>query len=225
MTFVRTRRALFVLMLAALGAEAALACSSSDRPPAAIGSASSSSGGTSGMVVADGGTDQDADGGAAFDASGDSPVFTDDGSCLNDQPAPKLDAGSAPPTCPTTGGCATYCSDVVASYKLGVAQTAAKCILALGDCSDLVQVNDCIDTAVGESCKDTTSPAYCMPLVTSCDPNAGKMGSLIDEPGCEGIANSLSASGRSTFAACIESKVEMGTCPIDVHLCTDQLRQ
>ena len=222
-TFVRTRRALFVVMVAAVGAEAAVACSSSDRPATGSGSASTSSGGTSG-TIADSSTDHDAEGGA-FDASTDSPTFTDDGSCLNDEPAPKLDAGSAPPTCPSTGGCATYCSDVVAKYKLGVAQVAAKCILALGDCAELSDVGDCVDTAVDMSCKDTTSPAYCMPLVTSCDPNAGKMGSLIDEPGCEMIANGLSASGRSTFSACIESKIEMGTCPNDVHLCTDQLRQ
>ena len=200
--------------------DAVIACSSSDRPPAGSASTSTSSS-SSGGSTTDGGADAD----AALDASTDGPMFTDDGSCLNDQPSPKLDAGDAAPTCPASGSCATYCTDIVSYYKLGVAQAAAACILALPDCSDLVRVNTCVDQAVDQSCKDTSSPGYCMPLVTSCDPNAGKMGSLIDEPGCESIANGLSTSGRSTFATCIQNKIEMGTCPNDVRLCTDKLRE
>lgn len=223
----RTRHAMLLLAIVGGSAESVVACSS-ERPEASGGTTRGPDGSTGdGAVLADSGSD--GDGGA--DAAGDGPRFSDDGACLDDKPAPTIDGGfkggdeAGVPVCPTTGTCASYCDDVVAHYKLGVAQVAVTCILALPSCSNLLDVNLCVDTALGESCKDTTSSGYCTPLVKACDPNAGGAGSLIDELGCESFANGLSASGRSAFSTCIQSKIEAGTCPNDVRLCTDQIRQ
>jgi hypothetical protein len=118
-----------------------------------------------------------------------------------------------------------HCANIVAHFKRGLAQYAVGCLLELPSCSNELDVNLCIDNALLRSCPDTTSAAYCTPLVTACDPNAGEAGSLIDQPGCESVAHGLSAGGRDVFAACIESKVNAGTCPNDVRLCTDQIRR
>ncbi len=230
--FVRARHAVLLLGILGGAAESVVACSSSDRPAASGGTSGGIGGGvdastTDGAGLGDSSGDRD----ISVDAADDRPQFSDDGACLNDKPAPTIDGGfkggdeAGVPICPTTGTCATYCDDIVAHYKLGIAQVAVTCILALPSCSNVLDVNLCVDNALGESCKDMTSPGYCTPLVKPCDPNAGGAGSLIDEPGCEVFANGLNASGRNTLSTCIQSKIDAGTCPNDVRLCTDQIRQ
>ena len=229
--FVRARHAILLLGIVGGSAESVLACSS-EKPPASGGggAAGGGNGPTTHGNLADSSGDQDS-GADAADAADDRPRISDEGSCLDDKPAPTVDGGfkggneAGVPICPTTGTCVTYCDDIVAHYKLGIAQVAVTCLLKLPSCSNLVDVNLCVDKALGESCKDTTSPGYCASLVKPCDPNAGQLGSLIDEPGCESIANGLNASGRSTFSMCIQSKIAAGTCPNEVRLCTDQIRQ
>jgi hypothetical protein len=217
-------------MVAGLG-ESMIACSS-DRPAPSGGITGGGTGGLDGSTAGrDASADSSGDRDSSADAADDRPSFSDDGACLNDKPAPTIDGGfkggdeAGVPICPTTGTCVTYCNDIVAHFKLGIAQVAVTCILQLPSCSNVLDVNLCVDNALGASCKDTTSPGYCTPLVKPCDPNAGGMGSLIDEVGCESFANGLNAAGRSTLSTCIQSKIEAGTCPNDVVQCTDQIRQ
>lgn len=206
-----------------------IACSSSDRPGASVGVTGEDASTVERSTVADGSSDQKSPEGGA-DATADG-ALSDDGACLDDKPAPTLDGGfkgandAGVPICPATGTCVTHCENVVANHKLGVAQVAVTCILQLPSCANVVDVNLCVDNALGASCKDTTSPAYCASLVKPCDPNAGAPGTLIDEPGCESIANGLSASGRNALATCIKGKIDAGTCPNEVVQCTNQLRQ
>jgi len=234
MAFLRARDALLLLGLVGGSAESIVACSSSEKPAPSGGGGGGGVGGGSGDgsttdadALRDGAPDQY----SSADAADDRPLFSDDGACLDDKPAPTIDGGftggddAGVPICATTGTCVTYCDDIVAHYKLGVAQVAVTCLRKLPSCSDVVDVSLCVDNALGESCKDMTSPAYCTPLVKPCDPNAGGAGSLIDEPGCESFGNGLNASGRSALSACIQSKIDAGTCPNDVRLCTDQIRQ
>jgi len=225
-----------IVLLGIVGgsAESVIACSSEGRPPPAgggTGTGSGTGGGDGSTTDADTLRDSAADRDGSADATDDRPLFSDDGACLDDKPAPTIDGGftggddGGVPICPTTGTCVTYCNDVVAHYKLGIAQVAVMCIRKLPSCSDVADVSLCVDNALGASCKDMSSPAYCTPLVKPCDPNAGGLGSLIDEPGCESFGNGLSAAGRSALSACIQSKIDAGTCPNDVRLCTDQIRQ
>lgn len=229
--FVRARHALLLLGIAGGFGESVVACSS-DRPAPSGGTTGGGTGDVDGSTAGrDALADSSGQRDGSADAADDRPPFSDDGACLDDKPAPTIDGGfkggneAGVPICPTTGTCATYCDDIVSHYKLGLAQVAVTCILQLPSCSNVIDVNLCVDNALGASCKDTSSSGYCTPLVKPCDPNAGAPGSLIDEPGCESFANGLSPSGRSSLSTCIQSKIEAGTCPSDVHLCTDQIRQ
>jgi hypothetical protein len=198
---------------------------SSDRP-AASGATTTGPDALSpveGSVLIDAGGDQDI-GDAATDP------FSDDGHCLDDQPAPTIDGGftggddAGIPICPTTGTCVTYCNDVVAHYKLGVAQVAVTCMRKLPDCSTVLDVRLCVQNALMAACRDTTAPGACAPLVLPCDPNAGGMGSLIDQNGCEAYMKGLNPTGRGALAACIKDKIEAGTCASEVVQCTDQIQ-
>lgn len=212
-------------VVATLSIDLAMIGCSSDKPPAGSG--------TTGTDAAlspidatssrDGGKDAD----GSSDATDEEFVFT---GCLDDKPAPDagVDSGvdaSAPPVCPTSGDCSAVCDHIVDHYKLGVAQVAVSCLLKLPSCASKFDVFVCVDSATGIACKDPTSKAFCTPLVTACDPNAGGPGSNIDEGGCELVASSLSSSGRSALASCIQSKTDAGTCPADVLVCTDDIRQ
>ncbi len=213
----RAQRAVLILTVLGAGARSVVACSD-DKPPAA--DVSSSSGGPSGRTAA--ATDASGDGGdPSADDAADGQTAFDAGDCLGDQPAE--DGGF--PACPDSGTCVTHCNNIVAHYRLGLAQVAVGCILKLPSCSDPFDVNLCVDNALGRACKDPSSPGYCAPLVTPCDPNAGGPSSLIDEQGCETFGNGLSAAGRDALASCIKSKIDAGTCPSDVRLCTDEIRQ
>ena len=206
MSVLRARHVLLLLGIVGGSAESVIACSSDARPPAGGGGTSGGTGG-GGDATTDAGalSDSAADRDSGADATDERPL-TDEGACLNDKPAPTIDGGftggddAGTPICPATGTCVTYCNDVVAHYKLGVAQVAVTCLRKLPSCADVLDVTLCVDNALGGSCKDTTSPAYCKPLVKPCDPNAGEPGSLIDEPGCESFANGLSASGRDALS-------------------------
>ena len=229
MAFARARHAILLVGIVGGLAESAIACSS-ERPAASTSGTGGTTGAADGSPTTDGNALADSDNPDSADSANDGPRFSDDGACLDDKPAPTIDGGfkggneAGVPVCPTTGTCVTHCDNVVANYKLGIAQVAVTCLLALPSCSNVLDVNLCVDNALGQSCKDTTSSAYCAPLVQACDPNAGGPGSLIDEQGCASIANGLSASGRSTLSTCIRSKIDGGTCPNDVQLCTDQIR-
>lgn len=208
---------------------AAVSCSE-DRPPL------SSSGGT---ATAGGGNDRSREGGAqrdsaSFDGGNGSTPIADatadvtDGAdvlpCL-DESSVTIDGGAGPTECTSSSSCSAYCSNVRDHYKLGIAQTAIACIAQLGGCSNVGEVGNCVDKAIGRACKDSTSPAYCSPLVTSCDPAAGQSGSNVDEDGCERFANALSAAGRSTFSGCIQSKIDAGTCATEIVTCGDEIRR
>jgi hypothetical protein len=227
MARVRPRHVIFLAALLGGPAATVFGCSSSDNPPpASTGSGFDAALGDTSFVP----TDAPGDGDASAADAADDRQLTDDGHCLNDQPAPTIDGGfdggeGGVPVCPTTGDCAGYCADIVEHYKLGLAQVAVTCVLALPSCANPSDVRTCVDDALLASCKDNASPAYCTPLVKTCDPNAGGPGSNIDEPGCESFANGLSASGRDAFSACIESKVDAGTCASEILACTDQIRQ
>ncbi len=218
---------MLVLGLVGGSAESVIACSSDDGPRAGGGTKDGGGSTTDADVRSDSASDRD----GSADAKDDQPLLSDDGSCLNDKAAPTIDGGftggddAGVPICSTLGTCVTYCNDIVAHYKLGLAQVAVTCLRKLPSCSDVVDVSLCVDTALGQACKDTTSAAYCTPLVKPCDPNAGGFGSLIDQPGCESFGNGLNASGRTALSDCIQSKIEAGTCPNDVRLCTDEIRQ
>lgn len=218
---------MLVLGLVGGSAQSVIACSSDDKPRAVVVTRDGGGSTTDADVRSDSAADVD----GSADAQDERPLFSDDGSCLNDKAAPTIDGGftggddAGVPICGTTGTCVTYCNNIVAHYKLGVAQVAVTCLRDLPSCSDVLDVNLCVDRALGQACKDTTSPAYCTPLVKPCDPNAGGFGSLIDQAGCESFANGLSASGRTALSDCIQSKIDAGTCPNDVRLCTDEIRQ
>jgi len=228
MALARARYRFAILFGAIVGGGATLVfgCSSSDRPGAG--------GGTTGFdaqppvessVLVDAGGDQD------IGDSVNDQHFSDDGHCLNDQPAPTIDGGFAggndagTPICPTTGTCVTYCNDIVAHYKLGVAQVAVTCMRKLPNCSNALDVRLCVQNALMEACQDTTAPGACAPLVLPCDPNAGGFGSLIDENGCEAFMKGLNPTGRGVLTSCIRGKIEAGTCANEITQCTDQIEQ
>ncbi len=166
----------------------------------------------------------------ALDA-GSQPQFSDDGSCLDDRPAPTIDGGfqgsddAGLPTCPTTGTCATHCNNIVARYKLGVAQVAVSCLRRLPSCSDVLDVRLCVDNALMGACRDNSAASACAPLVRPCDPNAGGPGSIIDDNGCEAFMRGLNPTGRGALASCIQNKIDAGTCASQVDQCTDQIRE
>jgi len=208
------------------GAALVFGCSSSDRPGASAGTAGfDAAPPVEGSVLADTGGDRD-----IADAGSDRQ-FSDDGHCLNDLPAPTIDGGftggddAGIPICSTTGTCVAYCNDIVAHYKLGVAQVAVTCMRQLPDCSQVVDVRLCVQNALMAACQDTTAPAACTPLVKPCDPNAGGLGSLIDENGCEAIMRGLNPTGRGALASCIHGKIDAGTCASEIAQCTDQIQQ
>ncbi len=195
-----------------------LACSDA-RPP--IHEIGSSDGGVrppdvDGSVYRDGAVDGDAG------ADADAEPFSQP--CLDDTPAYAFDAGSAAPNCPA-GSCATHCANIIANYKLGLAQVAVACLRELPDCSEVTAVRACVDSAMAAACVDSTSAAFCGPLVTACDPNAGGAGSQIDEVGCRTLVHGMSAGGRSVFGACIEAKINAGTCAAEVSECGDAIRE
>jgi len=224
----RARYRLAILFGATIvgGAMLVFGCSSSDRPGASAGPlAFDAPPPVEGSVLADAGGDQD-----IADAVTDQR-FSDDGHCLNDKPAPTIDGGFAGgddagiPICPATGTCATYCNDIVAHYKLGVAQVAVTCMRQLPDCSQVLDVRLCVQNALMAACQDTTAPGACAPLVLPCDPNAGGLGSLIDQNGCEAFMRGLNPTGRGALASCIQGKIDAGTCANEVTQCTDQIQQ
>ena len=227
MALLRPRHAILLGALVGAPVATVFGCSSDKPAPASVGSTGGDATSTDGpSALDDASNDQDA---SAADGANDSGL-TDDGHCLNDQPAPTIDGGfdggeGGIPICPTTGTCVTYCNDIVDHYKLGLAQVAVTCILKLPSCSTPSDVRTCVDDALLASCKDTTSAGYCKPLVKTCDPNAGGFGSNIDELGCESFANGLNTSGRDTFSGCIQGKIDAGTCPTEIIACTDQIRE
>jgi hypothetical protein len=198
---------------------------SDDKPPG-------SSGSTTGLPQTEGGASSSgslSDGGLSDGAQrdGEPNIPIDDASilpCLDDN-AVTIDGGAGPMACPSPASCTANCASIKDHYKLGIAQTAIDCISKLANCTNQGQVRNCVDRALGRACKDTSSAGYCTPLVTSCDPMAGQPGSNIDQEGCMRFANGLTASGRSAFSACIQSKVSAGTCPTEVITCANQIRQ
>ncbi len=216
MAFARARRVVLVGALTiACAAALMFGCSSSDKPPYAStrgdGSPSEASPATDGALA-----DRDAGPGDATDE----PFVN--GPCLDDKPAP-LDGGA--PDCGASATCGSFCTRILDHYKLGVAQTAIACLVALPSCSNTNDVRTCVDVALGNVCADPTADGYCTAIVKKCDPNAGGAGSNIDQQGCVGFANGLTASGRSTFQGCLQSKIEAGTCPAEVVTCADEIRQ
>ena len=213
-------RAPRVLLLGALTIACAnvlvFGCSSSDKPPYASvsGEASPSSEAappTDGPLA-----DRDASPG---DATDELPV---NGPCLDDKPAP-LDGGA--PDCGASATCGGFCTRILDHYKLGVAQTAIACLVALPSCSSRNDVTTCVDKALSNVCADPTADGYCTMIVKKCDPDAGGAGSNIDQQGCVAFANGFTASGRSAFQGCLESKIEAGTCPAEVVTCANEIRQ
>lgn len=142
--------------------------------------------------------------------------------CLDDT-ALVTEGGTPADACPDSPTCSTYCNNVHAHYKLGVAQAAIACILNLSSCSTPSDVKLCVSNALARACVDATSKGYCTPLVMSCDPNAGGPGSNIDESGCESLASAFSAAGRSMFDACLQAKTDAGTCAAEVGGCADAM--
>ena len=191
-------------------------CSSRDPPQFS----SSSAGGLPGTEAGPTGDGAAADGDAGPGDATTDPIVN--GPCLDDKPAP-LDASAL--DCTASATCSAACARVLDRYKLGVAQTAIACLLALPSCSTATAVRACVDTALGNACPDGTSAGYCTPIVKACDPNAGGVGSNIDQQGCVSVANGLSSAGRSTFTGCLQSKIEAGTCPTEVVTCADEIRQ
>lgn len=223
----RYRSAVVFVAIVVGGPALVFACSSPDRPGATGGTTTGFDAlpPVEGSVLVDAGWDQN-----VADAVNDQHL-SDDGHCLDNRPAPTIDGGfsdgddAGTPICPTTGTCITYCNDVVAHYKLGVAQVAVTCMRKLPDCSNLLDVRLCVESGLMQACPDTTAPGACAPLVLPCDPNAGGLGSLIDENGCESFMRGLSPTGRGALASCIGSKIEAGTCANEVVECTDQIQQ
>lgn len=231
----RFRTAFFLISATALGTTFVVACSSDPRPAPLDGETTAK--GTDGAVssvdarVAETGSESDSGGGSDAGDAATQPPLSDDGSCLDDRPAPTIDGGfeggddKGVPICPTTGACATYCNDVVAHYKLGLAQVIVTCLRKLPSCSQLLDVQLCVDNALAEACKDPTATNACTPLVLPCDPNAGGFGSAIDQPGCELYMRGLNPNGRGVLSSCIQNKIDAGTCKNEVDQCTSQIRQ
>ena len=216
MLVARARRAILLGAFATLSVELTMMGCSSDKPAATTNA-------TDGSSAGDAVPSNDAalvDGDAAGDAAVDQLV---NGPCWDDKPAP-IDA-SATPGCPSSATCSAICEHVVDHYKLGVAQVAIACLVALPSCSTQSDVYACVDKALGNACADPAAPAYCTSIVKACDPNAGGLGSSIDQQGCVTFANGFSAAGRSTFAGCLQSKIEAGTCPTEVVTCADEIRR
>ncbi|MBX3200955.1 MAG: hypothetical protein KF894_22640 [Labilithrix sp.] len=163
-------------------------------------------------------SDAEADDAAAPDATPDA------GPCVRDDLAPD-DAGAKEIVCPTTGPCAEACDRVVARYRPGVAQVAARCVAALPSCESPLDVIPCVDQAVASACADPSSTAYCKPLVSACDPDAGGPMSAISEQGCVMLANGLSDAGRAAFKSCLDDKIASGTCAMEVIECADEIRR
>jgi hypothetical protein len=205
----------------AIGAFAAMACSSGEGARASGGTTS----GVTPMPPEAPVRTLDAGGDVAADASDDEPDTSTPFQCLDDRPAP-IDAGvdAGDTSCPETGACSAECAAVRDHYKLGVAQVAIRCIKGLPSCDEPADVRSCVDKALLAACPDSTATTYCEGLVPACDPNAGGPGSQIDQKGCEAIANGLTASGRATFSNCVNAKIEAGTCPTEVALCADAIR-
>ena len=226
-TYARYRLAIFLGTTIASVALLGLACSSGDRP-ASSSSTTSFDGSVSGegSTIADAGRDRD-----VADAS-DDRFSPDDGHCLDNRPAPTIDGGftggddAGVPICTTTGAaCVTPCEDVVAHYKLGVAQVAVTCMRSLADCSDTLSVRLCVENALMQSCQDPTAPTACAPLVKPCEPDASASDLVIFENGCESFMRGLNPNGRQTLASCIQDKIDAGTCARDLTECTDQILQ
>ncbi|MBX3214125.1 MAG: hypothetical protein KF850_18975 [Labilithrix sp.] len=168
-------------------------------------------------------TQADASDAAADDAT--APDATPDaGPCVRDDLAPD-DAGAKEIVCPTTGPCSEACDRVVAHYRPGVAQVAARCVAALPSCESPLDVIPCVDQAVASACADPSSPTYCKPLVSACDPDAGGPMSAISEEGCVMLANGLSDAGRAAFQSCLDDKIASGTCALEVVECADEIRR
>lgn len=218
MGLVRSRRAIFLGAITTLSIEAATLGCSSDKPPPASSTTKTDAGPNTDATPS---SDSGQDASDANDAAVDQLV--NNGTCLDDQPAP-TDGGVAP-ACPSTGTCSAFCAHILDHYKLGVAQVAITCLLKLSSCSTTTDVIACVDAALGQACADPTSKGYCTPLVKACDPNAGGAGSSIDEQGCESFANGFSSSGRTAFTSCLQSKIDVGTCPTEVVTCADEIRQ
>lgn len=177
-------------------------------------------GGSFGGDASDGGTVPDDGGGGTDTGAVDTgPPFT----CIDDRPL-VVDGGTAPSSCPGSASCSGYCDRIRMNYKLGVAQDAIQCLVALPSCANQAQVLGCVDRAVDKACTDGTTKGYCTPLVTACDPNAGQPGSNIDQAGCEALAKGLGDAGRGTFATCVDGKTDAGTCPNEVGVCSEAVR-
>jgi hypothetical protein len=220
MMSVRARRAVLVGAIVAAWSSIAVVGCSSDKPAAGGGGTTAEGGpATDANRSTDGRDDANGEGGLD-DASVDQFA---NGACLDDRPA-KTDA-EAGPVCPAAGTCSAACNRILDRYKLGVAQVAITCLLDLPSCANPTDVIACVDTALGAACLDPTSKGYCTPLVKPCDPNAGGPGSAIDQTGCESFANGLSASGRGVFETCVQSKIDAGTCPMEIVACADEIRQ
>jgi hypothetical protein len=196
-----------------LGGVALAACSSRPSP---FGSAQSG-------VPADGSSDAVAS--DATSALGDASPMHDAGDadadapeCLDDELAPE----SGPVVCPSNA-CNSACNRIAGHYRGGVGQAIVACIDALSPCTESALVVPCTDQALARACSDPTSTGYCAPLVAACDPRDA--GGMITLEGCKTFANGLSASGRSTFAACIEAKIDAGNCATEVGACADEIRQ
>jgi hypothetical protein len=228
MTSVRTTSLLRTAWLAAGGLLLAntliVGCSSSSPPPVWEPSGGSRLDGgdpESGSRIDAGRLDDAAEGDSS--QSPDTDAEVEDPNCLDDKVA-TIDGGDG--TCPTSGPCSAACADMFGHFKVGVAMFAASCIAKIGaSCDPLLNVIPCVDQAIERACKDPSSTAYCTPLVTSCDPDAGLFGNAITQDGCEEFASAFSSAGRATFKACIEDKIAAGTCEREVVTCADEIRR
>ena len=200
-----------------VAAGSGIAACASDRPAAG----NSDGRGDGGAIVVGDAARLDEDGGGLDGSVDGSANHGEAGACLGDAP-PAADAGVA---CSASGPCSEACQRITSSYKAAVARAAIECIAALPSCEVTADVVPCVDQALQRACPDPTSAGFCAPLVTACDPNAGDAGSAISLAGCELFANGLSSAGRTTFAACIEDKINQGTCPAEIASCADSIRQ
>lgn len=201
-----------------------LAACSDSRPAPPAGTTGTAPPVPTGTTSPDGGPSPLGD--AQADAPSDGEVFR----CLGEAPltldgGDGGDGGAAPTACPSSPTCSAHCADIATNYKLGIAQFAIQCVQALPSCTDPVGVRNCVDLAMGAACVDSTSTAYCQPLVAACDPMAGGSGSNIDQAGCERFGHALAPAGRAAFSACLTSKIEAGTCPVEVIDCANEIRE
>jgi hypothetical protein len=206
-TDMKVDRSRFLLLAAALSANACTIVNNTTNNDAAAATDTGTSGSDTGADSTIDSSIDDSSSDVALDAPADATDATDSAETLC------TDEGAAVTACSgtTAGGCVLdavpQCTSYPQYFKPKVAKAAVDCLAALPTCEGTTEVFACGFSALEGACPDSDVDTYCAGLVAICaDPDAGADAGSTDLADCKKYASGLNLDGRTRLTAVVTAE-------------------